>query len=429
MARKPRKPHITRYGEGSFKYNPKRDLWIGRYDTGQLTPRGTRLYVTASARDEDVAWQKFTAAKKDFFINGPKLPDVVTGQTVKGWSQVWLPRHEKAVRGTTYMTDRGNLSNWIVPKIGKVRLDQLTAAHMRIVGDAPLAKGRSASTANSVQRTLTKMLNSAKADGYNVPDRIFAQKKRSLGQSTRTRMSKEEVRAVLTQAYAMYPDAVRVVIAVLYGARQAEVLGLTWDRVTYYTDVGPDDPVQGELSLAWQIKALRYQDRAAGIFHIKDEDEVRHVVGSWHFTRPKTSAGTRTLPLIAPVVAELKKWQAVCPRGTRNPWNLVFPRIRGAEERLGYPRNTKIDTEEWEAAQKAAGVYKRPPTSEKDPGEFYLIHEARHSMISMLADEGVSRHVIAALVGQTQLVQDYIHADLEEGGKAVALLAGLLPSS
>ena len=60
--RKPRKSHITRYGEGSFKYNPERDLWVGRYDTGQLTPRRTRLYITVSARDEDTAWQKFTAA-------------------------------------------------------------------------------------------------------------------------------------------------------------------------------------------------------------------------------------------------------------------------------------------------------------------------------------------------------------------------------
>ena len=57
------------------------------------------------------------------------------------------------------------------------------------------------------------------------------------------------------------------------------------------------------------------------------------------------------------------------------------------------------------------------------------MHEARHSMISMLADEGVSRHVIAALVGQTQLVQSYVHGDLEEGGKAISLLAGLLPTA
>ena len=62
-------------------------------------------------------------------------------------------------------------------------------------------------------------------------------------------------------------------------------------------------------------------------------------------------------------------------------------------------------------------------------GEFYLMHEARHSMISMLADEGVSRHVIAAMVGQTRLVQDYVHGDLEESGKAISLLAGLLPTA
>lgn len=429
--RKPRKSHITRYGEGSFKYNPTRDLWVGRYDTGQLTPRRTRLYITVSARDEDTAWQNFTAAKKDFFINGPKLPEVKLGQTVQGWAKVWLPKHEKSVRGTTYATDRGNVTNWITPIIGTAKLDQLTAAHMRLVGDAPLKAGRSLSTANSAQRTLTKMLNAAKADGYQVPDRIFAQKKKGLGKSTRTRMSKTEVKAVFTQAYAMYPDAVRIFIAVLYGARQAEVLGLTWDRITYYDNIAPDSLLWGEMSLAWQTKALRYRDKTLGTFHINDDEEVEHIVDAWHFTRPKTDAGERVLPLIAPVVAELKKWRKECPSGEGNPWNLVFPRVRGKDKFLGYPRNPKNDVTEWEAAQRAAGVYKRHPDPkvEGDMGEFYLMHEARHSMISMLADEGVSRHVIAAMVGQTRLVQDYVHGDLEESGKAISLLAGLLPTA
>lgn len=426
--RTPKRQHMTRYGEGTFNYNAKRNLWIGRYDTGQLTPRGTRLYITSTARDEDAAWQKWMAAKKEFMLHGPKLPEVKPGQTVKGWCLEWLPRYEREVRDSTFMTGRGNVTKWIIPTVGKVRLDQLTAAHMRMVGDAPLRAGLSASTANSAQRTFTRLLNAAKADGYPIPNRVFAQKKKSLGKSSRTRMSKAEVQAVFTQAYAMYPDAVRLFMAVLYGARKGEVLGLTWDRVTFYEDVAPGAVMVGEISLEWQVKPLRYKDKAAGVFHVKEGDEVRHLVDAWHFTRPKTDVGTRVLPLIAPVAVELMRWKALCPRkGRRNPWNLVFPRVRGKASQLGYPRNRKADTNEWEAAQKAAGVYKRQPVGEGDPGEFYLMHEARHSMISMLADEGVSRHVIAALVGQTQLVQSYVHGDLEEGGRAVSLLAGLLP--
>lgn len=418
--KKPKRAHITRYGEGSFKYNEKRDLWVGRYDTGQLTDRGTRLIITASARNEDEAWQKFVAAKKDFMLNGPKLPEVKAGMTVKRWAAEWLPVHEKNVRSSTYKQDRTNVTKWIIPAVGNARLDQLTAAHMRKVGDDPKRAGRSGSTSNSAQRTLTKLLNAAKADGYNIPDRVFAAKKVGVGTSTRTRMSKDEVRATFTHAYRLYPDAVRMFIAVLYGARKGEVLGLEWDRITYYKDVPAGSVVVGEIDLSWQVQPLRYIDRERQIFHVADGEEVRHIVDSWHFTRPKTDSGDRILPLIAPVALALEKWREQCPKGDANPWNLVFPRIRGLPHYRGYPRNRKTDSDEWYEAQRLAGV-------EKAPGQFYMMHEARHSMISMLADEQVPAHVIEALVGQSELVGDYVHGELAAAGDAVGLLADLLP--
>lgn len=419
--KKPKRSHVTRYGEGSFKHNPKRDLWVGRYDTGELTERGTRLIITASARNEDEAWQKFVVAKKDFMLNGPRLPEVKVGMTVKRWADEWLPRHEAAVRSSTYKQDRTNLTKWIIPTVGSARLDQLTAAHMRTVGAGPRRAGLSGSTSNSAQRTFTKMLNAAKADGYLVPDRIFAAKKVGVGASSRTRMSKGEVQATFKQAYLLYPDAVRMFIAVLYGARKGEVLGLEWDRITYYDQVEAGSLLVGEIDLSWQVQPLRYVDRDQGLFHVAEGEEVRPIIGSWHFTRPKTDAGERVLPLIAPVAVALEKWRTDCPTGDQNPWNLVFPRVRGADRYLGHPRNSKADSAEWYEAQRLAGV-------EKAPGQFYMLHEARHSMISMLADAGVPRHTIEALVGQSELVGDYVHGEMESAGQAIGLLTDLLPA-
>lgn len=428
--RKPKRGHITRYGEGSFKWVARRGLWVGRYDTGELTPRGTRHVITASSRDEDAAWQRFVAAKKDYMLHGARIPEARASETVRLWSEKWLKRRDGEVRAATYRNDRSNINVWIVPTIGNIRLEALTAAHMRAVGAAAIKAGRSGATANSAQRTLTKMLNDAKADGHRIPDRVFAARKTALGQSTRTRMSKTEVSAVFRQAYAAHPDAVRFVLAVLYGSRQGEVLGITWDRVRLDPNPNPEAVVVGEIDLSWQVQTL--PRRADGTYRIKAGDEARQIDGSWHFTRPKTAAGARTLPIIAPVATELIRWREACPTGEDNPHNLVFPRLTGRAASRGLPRNTKADLADWKALQVAAEVWKRRPDPDDpdDPGENYVLHEARHSMISMLADAHVPRHVIEMLVGQTDLVDTYVHGEVETAGRHVHdALADLLPGA
>src|SRR5699024_2654672 len=110
----------------------------------------------------------------------------------------------------------------------------------------------------------------ARADGYKVPDRVFAARKIGVGKSERASMSKPEVQAVFRKAYEIYPDAVRLFMAVLYGSRQSEVLGLTWDRVRFFEDPEPGSILVGEIDISWQVQQLPYSDRAKGIFHIPD---------------------------------------------------------------------------------------------------------------------------------------------------------------
>lgn len=425
--REPKKSHRPRYGEGSFKWNEKRSLWVGRWDTGTYNANGKRHFITASGRDEDKAWQSFVAKKKDFIINGPKLPTVKAGQTVEGWCKVWLEIQEKRVRSGPFKNDQSHVQKWIIPTIGKARLEELTAAHMRKLGAAVRAK-RSPTTAANVQRTFSKILTAAKADGYKIPDAVYAAERVHNAKSERAAMSKDEVQQVFDLAYATYDDAVRFFMSVIYGSRKSEVLGLTWDRITIYDDGPADALIVGEIDLSWQVQALAYKDKTRKIFHIKDDEEAIHIVDAWHFTRPKTAAGVRKLPLIAPIAAELEAWRDKCPTGKQNPWNLVFPRVRGKAEYLGYPRNKKADLAEWKQLQADAGVYKVPPSGEGDPGEFYVLHEAHHSMISMLADAKVPKHVIEALVGQVELVDDYVHGNDQLAGEAVGLLADMLPS-
>lgn len=429
--KQPKARHKLPYGQGSFGWDATLKVWMGRYDTGLKNARGKRIIIRARAADEDTAWQRFQAKKKQYLIEGPKLVTQERNQTVEGWAETWLKIHKPRVRPRVYKNAESHVTKWIIPHIGKVKLRDLTAAHVRRLEDAVKAAGRSSTTALNVQRTLVNMLNAAKADGYDVPDRVFATRKAAPQKSRRESMTKEQVQAVFAKAYELYPDAIRFIIAVIYGGRQSEILGVTLDDVHFFDDVPTDAWVHGTIDIVRQVQSLPYLDREKGVFDVPDDMEVEHLVDSWHFTEPKTARGTRTWPLIAPVASELRAWMEVMPVGEENPWNLLFPRIRGKAQYLGYPRNKGIDRQEWVDLQRAAGVYKRPPNPrvKGDEGEFYVLHEARHSMISILKDAGVPDHIVEMLVGQTQLVKGYVHGSMDVAGKAVdTVFAGLLPA-
>jgi ribosomal protein L34 len=73
--------------------------------------------------------------------------------------------------------------------------------------------------------------------------------------------------------------------------RPAEVRGLTWDRV---------DLEAATLDISWQAQTLPYniaRDRSSG-FRVPVGYTARHLVDSWHLTRPKTRSGKRVIPIV-----------------------------------------------------------------------------------------------------------------------------------
>lgn len=386
------------YGTGTV-FQRADGLWIGRIETG-INSKGKRRQVQVSGKTEALAKQRLRDKQREIATEG--LPSITsTRATVKSWSDEWLTQHARKVRPNTYTTDAGAVRKWILPAVGHRRLAELTPADLRRLRENIIGAGRSTTTALHAHKTLLTMLKAAIVEGHQVPQRILLAPKPRKATSDRTRLTLPDTLAVLDVAKER-PDAARWVAAFLQGMRQGECLGLTWDHV---------DLNAGRVDVVWQLDQLSYvvaRDPSSG-FRVPDGYEARQLDSRIHLTRPKTRAGRRGIPLMPWMVQALEVEQA---RWEPNPWGLVW--TDG-----GRPVNDVDDRARWHAIQAEAGVA-------HPSGRPYHLHEARHTTATILRELGVDTSTIETIIGQSVLVEDYIHIGDERQRAALEGVARLL---
>lgn len=372
--------------------------WFGSYDAG-WTATGTRRRPTVSAATEAAVKVKLRQKLAEIAEHGDT--GVSSRATVKSWAEEWLPIVERELRPKSYATSASAVKVWIVPTIGHLRFDQLTPSHVRKVADAQRAKGRSSSTQARTHSVLMSLLKDAQVEGYPVAPRLLALDPPAKAVNDRT--SVEVVQAVaMLEAASRLPDGSRWVAAYLQGMRQAETLGLRWEAIDFEHNV---------IRLEWQLQPLAYRvkrDRTSG-FRVPDGYDVRQLVGRMHLVRPKSKKGVRVIPMVPWMSSALLAWREVAPA---SPHGLVWPTLSG--EGVGGPRDQKKDDAAWYALQDAALVDGKPvrhPSRVNEAGEpdHYTIHEARHTTATLLLEAGVDPVIVAAILGQSKMLDDYIH--------------------
>jgi integrase len=366
---------VTRreHGSGSVYRRASDGRWMGTYEDG-WTAAGTRRRRTVSAKTEAAAKRKLRdalAAKK----RGERQDQ--SRATVKAWAETYLAIRVTELAPKAYNAAANPIKNWVVPTIGHKRLADLTPEDVRAVAAAQRKKGRKP---NDTHRAMMTMLRWAAGEGHQVPASVLATKSPKAGQSDRQSMTVEEGLACIEVASHM-PNGTRWLFTLLYGSRQAECLGLTWDAIDFDN---------AEARIEWQLQALPYNEhrnRASG-FRLPDGYEARHLVDAYHLVRPKTRKGWRVAPLLPAVADALATWRTVAPD---NAWGLVWP------EPNGRPRNDKHDRSEWWQLQATAGVA-------HPSGRPYHVHETRSFAATMLFEAEVPEHVITDLLGHSSIV-------------------------
>lgn len=439
------------HGTGSVHQRASDRRWIGTIEAG-WTARGTRRRVTVSAAcpcrgqcrgpgrcpGEAECRRRLTAKQRQIAAEGLPSAGANPTETVRTFAERWLAERELdgAVRSSTWRTDASMVRTHIIPSIGQRKIAALDvdAVHKVQRDAAHLAD----SSLVRLRATLGRLLRDARQAGHPIPERVLDVPRPSAGDSDRDAMPEADALAVLAVALNR-PDASRWAFGLLYGTRQAETLGLTWDAVDFD---------RGLIDTSWQLQPVRYRhgcgaptsgrypcgrrfggDCPSRALHRKRGDTIRQLDGALCLVQPKTAAGRRVHPLLPWMAQALADWRAIAPT---SPHGLVWPRPDGR------PALARDDDAAWRDIQDAAQVARVYPDPVPHPdrvldgrgpalvGRRYTIHEARHTVATLLERTGATEGTAAAILGQSKLLRRYVHVTPADKAAALAPVAELL---
>jgi len=269
------------------------------------------------------------------------------------------------------------IDKWIVPHLGKRRLDRLRPDHVRALYSLMEAEGKSDATRRQVHAILRRALVVAEREnriGSNPAAKVDPP---PVGQGTHGKFPLPEALRILDVVARMDDPIARArwTVALLAGLRQGEALGLRW------TDIDLEDRII-------EIRRAAQRIRKEGI----------------RVVPLKSKAAERDVPMVDPV------WAALASITDRTGY--VF----GGET----PKDSRKDWHEWRELLAQAEVPMLP------------LHAARATTASLLSEAGVPDVVIAEILGHSQVQvtqRHYIKGDLAVHRASMDKMGELLSST
>jgi integrase len=302
--------------------------------------------------------------------------------TVESFMTDWLERRRKPPKPLKPQTWRGYKSKvhaYIIPALGRHKLTALKAEHIERMYDDMRARGLAEATVRQTHAILQRALKDAiRRDklARSPMDRVDPP-----GTQTNDRAQFTPMQAAVVLAAA--GDDARWWLALLYGWRQGECLGLGWEDVDFARDViAVDETLQTDYD------------------------------GGLIFGDPKTKASKRPLPMVPLLSARLRlHWE----NEGRPTTGLVF-------HRNGKPIDPKADWKAWRALIDRATL---PPLS---PLPYIALHAARNTAASMMEAAGIPDRLVMQILGQSQVrtTHRYQTADEDRIRSALGGVAGVL---
>ena len=369
-----KKKHHRVKGEGAF-FQRKDGTWVGRIE---LPPTRTnpRPQKEVSSKNKAVALEKFKNLKKQYAAQGD-LPTKT--YYLHEWMDYYLEEVAPETDRPGWLADKKTYNrDWIVPLLGKKKLDKITARDVRRLRKSVLNTPKdkkirdkpekdwpdnvqmlSISYANNVHTTLSAALTAAITEGQITRNVCHLVAKPEPPAAKENSLSIEQIREVW-QYLATHEHGPMFYTYILSGARRGEIAGLQIER---YLGV--------MLDISWQLQAFPKGTEFSPDF------EYEHIVGSRYLTKPKTDTGIRVTPVIRPLQIILDRHVDGRTSGFMfvNDDNQPF-----------YP--TTI-TKMWKSIMEEMGI------------DGVTLHGTRHALMDLLNDAGASDGIIQDIFGHT----------------------------
>lgn len=349
-------------------------------------------------------------------------PTVTVGRWLEYWRDDILPHRQiggQPLKHTTLDDYEKAIRNYLIPHLGARRLDKLTPADIRsmYVALTEMASGRTAQKADQVLRLAVKAALREGVLTVNVMDRV--DKPTYLKTEAQAFNARTAMHIIATAERTQGPMwGARWAFGFLTGARESEVLGMEWDRVDFAGQT---------VNVSWQLQRMKRKhgcgEPVNGKFPCGFNRPAYCPDGNWKYprgdfrqcsnticwTRPKTKAGKRVIPLLPELGSILKRIEDAGP----NPHNLLFHHPDGR------PFDQEQDQKAWRQLLKDAGL------------PHFRQHTIRNSTATLLLEAGVDVHIIMSVIGHTDIAttRGYQHVDLELARRAWSNLSSVLPKA
>ena len=359
------------------------DRWRGAVSLG-YGEHGNRVRKKVSGRTRAEVIEKLRNLRRQ--VDSGVVPDdrLTVQAFLDRWLTVNLPGTVAASTEDGYV-DTVRLH--LIPALGRKRLAKLTVADLDRLWKAKRDAGYSSNSVRIMRTVLRRALGQAVREG------IVSRNVASLSVAPRIRAKEGRTLTVdqarhLLDAAAGYRFEAAVVLALSYGMRRGEVLGLHWSALDWEA---------GTLRVTHGVRRVKERDTSAG-------RQTRLVV-----TELKTPKSRRLLVLTPELVTKFRQHrvrQAEAQIAAGSLWQdygLIF-----ASE-VGTPMDPDNFSHSFARLCERAGLGHWHP------------HELRHSGASLMLAQGTPLHVVSEVLGHASIaITKDVYGHLLEGDKRAA---------
>lgn len=398
--------------QGGTKACPERvsDGWHGRVTMGRK-PNGAidRRHVRGKTRSEVTRKVRELEKQRD----SGEYAQVHHIRTVEQWLTHWVETH--AVRAKSRAAYRTAVYKHLIPGLGQHTLKTLNTATIeafyarmyetrRPDEAGVLVRVYRPATVHQVHRTLRTALGEAvrqrylginPAEGARVPTDQAA----AAGDTEVTPFTTQEASALL-EATRNTRGGVRFILALSYGLRQGECLGLKWENVSLEGEQALISVRQQLQRHTWEHGCgTRGTDNTWPCGRKRGCDCPKGHGGGLHQVAVKSRAGRRDIridPELTASLREHKRKQAEERLAAGSEWSdtgYVFTQLKGK------PLDPRKDYEAWRQLLAKAGLREA------------RLHDARHTAATILLVVGVDPRTVMSLMGWSSnaMLQRYQH--------------------